>query len=267
MSSHILEKSSQFFPFLLFLALTSSTQTLLKMEFQAKTMIRMKTMSCNTAALPQVTKQEAIRQNNNAVAMMKSGNYQQAICEFSNALKYFRGLLALSHGQEQELKINMDQCMTQSQPTLGDGQPYLYDHGIKIPPAMVCIGNQAAASIMCSSMIVFNLALAYQLSATKCATSKQSLLSRAGRLYEVASKVQQELAQESNVIFALAICNNLGIVHAQLQDNERSIKCFQHLLSMLMIVTTRSGPQEYCLDGFLESASFLNFLASAAAAA
>ena len=214
--------------------------------------------------------QKAIQQNNEAVAMMECGNYQRAMAILTHVLREFRALM--EHSQEgqyqdyqEDLKISMDECMEQSQQlqsVTSDGQYFFYRHAIRAPLEMEC--NYQTA-VMCSAMVVFNLALAHHAAATASRKPTQVLL-RAGKLYELAFSMAKEVNLKSNVLFALAICNNLGLVHSKLQHRKKAMDCFQNLMSMLMFVTS-SGPGEYCLDGFLQNAASVNFQAPPAAAA
>ena len=210
--------------------------------------------------------QKAMQLNNEAVAMMECGNYQQAIPILTDVLRKFRSLMDYysQKGQHQEdLKISMDECMAQSQQSVtNDGQYFFYRHAIRAPLEME---HNYQAAVMCSAMVVFNLALAHHAAATASKKPAQVLL-RAGKLYELAYNMAEDVNLKSNVLFALAICNNLGLVHSQLQHRKKTMECFQNLMSMIMFLTV-NGPGEYCLEGFLQNAASVNFQALPAAGA
>jgi hypothetical protein len=212
--------------------------------------------------------QRTIQQNNDAVAMIESGNYHHAVTALSGALKDNRLLLNQVNDQQQEIKTSMDQCMAQSRPTsdhsLDQNGRFLYRHAIRVP---VNVEFHYRAAVMIGSMIIFNLALAHQLSAAVSDKNRESTLCRAAKFYELALNMQIEECFDSNILFTLATVNNLGLIHHQLDDTETASKCFEHLLSTLMFLVDCGEGHTSDLEGFLRNASTVNFQACPAAAA
>ena len=149
------------------------------------------------------------------------------------------------------------------------GSGFLYKHAIRLP-ADLQMENTHCATVA-SAVIVFNLALAYQLRSAELRnpSSKRSLVSKAGRLCELGLQVLPDTT--SAVMFILATLNNLRLVHRELNDSTSANMCFEHLMSTLMVVVDNLGV-EGCmdcdeLDGFLRNATTANFQAQPAAAA
>ncbi len=145
-----------------------------------------------------------------------------------------------------------------------ENEQYMYRQAIHIP---LTIESNYQASIMVSVMIIFNLALAHQLSAVG-SDKKHSKLRKAADLYEISFNLQQDANfKNNNVVFTLATMNNMGIILHKLNDGETANKCFEHLLSTLMFLID-SGEGDVCeLDGFLRNVSNLISEPCSAAAA
>lgn len=77
-----------------------------------------------------------------------------------------------------------------------------------------------------SMMILFNLALAYQLEGT---------LSRARKLYELCYRLQVQSSQKCCLWFTMCISNNLSEIH-RCEGNEQYSACLNHLLSTMMYI-------------------------------
>jgi tetratricopeptide (TPR) repeat protein len=215
----------------------------------------------------------SIQQNNHAIVMIENGNYHDAIIALSSALKAYKLILDesddLMHQQEQ-IKTSLDQCMAQSRPTgdychkhLDEDGQFMYKEAIRIP---VNVESHYRAAVMVSSMIIFNLALTHQLAAT-VSDNRESALRKAAKLYELSFNMQRDEFFYSNTMFTLAIVNNLGLIHHQLDDRETASKYFEHLLSTLMFLIDCGDGHATDFDGFLRNASTVSFQACAAAAA
>ncbi len=218
--------------------------------------------------------QIAIQRNNSAVSLIAAGNYDAAISALSSALKTYKQIMWEETDEHpQKVKTSLDQCMTQSPAATParassneeESDQYMYRQAIHIPP--LTIESNYHASIMVSVMIIFNLALAHQLSAVG-SHKKQLKLRKAAKLYELGFNMQRDLNFENNnVLFTLATMNNLGLIHHTLNDGETANRCFEHLLSTLMVLID-SGEGDVCeLDGFLRNVSNLISEPCSAAAA
>jgi hypothetical protein len=123
----------------------------------------------------------------------------------------------------------------------------MYKQVIRIP---VNVESHYRAAVMVSSMIIFNLALAHQLP-SMVRDNRETALRKAAKLYELSFKMQRDEFFDSNTMFTLAIVNNLGPIHHQLDDKETASKCFEHLLSTLMFLINCGDGHATNVDGFL----------------
>ena len=89
-----------------------------------------------------------------------------------------------------------------------------------------------------------------------CSAFAESLR-KAAKLYEKSYRIQTQCrASGSNILYSLAVVNNLGIVHEKLDDDESKVRCFDQLLSMLMCVTVNGGSEtSELLEGFYGNAA------------
>lgn len=227
---------------------------------------------------------QAISGNNAAVLQIEAGQYQIAIDELSAAVRSFKFLLSQS---EQEISrthnsMTIDDCMKETsvptEPNTSDSS-YCYEHPIHIPANNAFRSTYRDCS-MISSIVVFNLALSHHLYANQVGTicieqhvneAAYSALQKARHLYEIAlSMIRDTQARfqksSSEVIFLLAIFNNLGLVHRKLQNTEASGKCFQYVLSTLMCLTD-AGQVSSKLDGFFVNVTSLILKTTVARAA
>eukprot|EP00539_Tryblionella_compressa_P000275 CAMPEP_0178736592 /NCGR_PEP_ID=MMETSP0744-20121128/2522_1 /TAXON_ID=913974 /ORGANISM="Nitzschia punctata, Strain CCMP561" /LENGTH=229 /DNA_ID=CAMNT_0020389075 /DNA_START=86 /DNA_END=775 /DNA_ORIENTATION=+ len=208
--------------------------------------------------------QLAISQNNKAVSLIESGEYQSAIENLSLAVHSFKNLLN-DADRTTALETNIDEQMAETTSLLSEDKThFLYGHAIRIPQDF---GETSNECTMISCMVVFNLALAHHLlsgglvdeedehdhasdNQTACGSTE---LLKAQKLYEIALTMHKDVSpHKKDVVFLLAIFNNLGLVHRQLHDMEASGKCFQHVLSTLMCLTDAGQVSQLSnkLDGF-----------------
>ena len=128
-----------------------------------------------------------------------------------------------------------------------------------------------------SLMIIFNLALAYHLSALQKIDSMASAgssvmhssirkrrdLSKAMQLYELAYQLQLEddhqIGSRMNCLrFTMMISNNLGQIHYAMKNHAKHAVCMQHLLSTMMYLVDCQVPVDAAeLDGFFRNTSKL----------
>ncbi|KAG7343807.1 hypothetical protein IV203_021815 [Nitzschia inconspicua] len=217
----------------------------------------------------------AISRNNVAVAQIQAGQYRSSISELTAAIHSFKHLITstetgISNGPNtividdfiNEISLFTDTDDAESQ--------YLYDDPILIPEVQCddcnnnTIGSTYLECSMISSIVVFNLALAHHLEANRLqklhheeqsnmsssdeeTTSNEEIYAgfrKAQQLYEIVLNMHRDVQGKNcrcdrggNVVFALAIVNNLGLIHRELHNNDASRKCFQHILSTLMCLT------------------------------
>lgn len=114
---------------------------------------------------------------------------------------------------------------------------------------------------------LYNLALSHHL----CALSKtnpEPFLRKALALYELAYTIHVSEDIELTILQSMAIVNNLGHLHKELDDLDKSRQCFENLLTTLMFVKD-CGEQDsnHMLDGFLSNVMPLILVGSKPAAA
>ena len=164
---------------------------------------------------------------------------------------------------------------------------YLFTRFISIPPSTAF---STKASSMIPTIIIFNLALVHHLHGRKITTSNNnpssggssSILRKAASLYELSYGLLKEQSEEevgnlgfaSNKLFVLAVVNNLGVLHWELNDGKKATKCFEFVMSVLVLMSNNvDDDDEYRvdnnnIDGLLSNATRIVLkLATAAAAA
>jgi tetratricopeptide (TPR) repeat protein len=203
--------------------------------------------------------QQAIADNNAAVSQIEAGDYLAAIENLSSAVSSFKRLFSQS---EKPLETNCDDitiynCIANTFPLTGTNSTeteFLYEHPIRICENKV-FGTTCCESSIIASMVIFNLALAHHLQANSVEQQEGSCychldettyanLQKARQLYEISLTMQRDAQSttdpdkhNNDVFFMLAAFNNLGLVYRRLQNQDASVKCFQHILSTLMCLT------------------------------
>jgi tetratricopeptide (TPR) repeat protein len=193
--------------------------------------------------------QVAIAQANRACSLVEAGAYDDAISQFVSTLSAVKCVMTQAE-EKGSIKYSLDQCMTSQSKFLSSSTVeeipgrYLYRRAIFIPINMEMTYGE---TIMVSCLIIMNLAIAYHL------RGDQEALLRAMKLYELSFNLQRDQQFGSNVLFTLAIVNNLGVVHQQLHDEQAAVKCFEHVLSTLMYLKACGHSSECNLDGFFHN--------------
>lgn len=215
----------------------------------------------------------AAQKNNEAVLQLSAGVMVDAIKNFTLALNISRQCMGDDHGDETEQEgsaVSLDQYMACSEeiPSLESQDSdccYVHRQGIPIP---LDAASGYYSCVMMSSVIIYNLALAQQLSCSSPDTRRNpAKLIKAARLYDLAFNMQRNDENlGDNVCFTLAIVNNLGVVYRELGDLEAARKCFEHVLSTLMLVLDcgKSYPQ---FGHYFQNATSFNSIAIFAPAA
>lgn len=201
----------------------------------------------------------AVDLSNSGVACLEHGDYNAAVQALSRALKYCHLIMDEATDSVAPINASLDACLQASRSANAQVQTspcerYLYQHAARIP---LNVGSNYRAAVLVSTLVTFNLALAYQLMSTYKAadpTEAQILLMKAVKLYELAFSMQQEEGFDNNALFTLATVNNLGLIHSQLNDRTAANQCFQYLLSTLLYLTDSSNSNEL-FAGFYRNAS------------
>ncbi|CAJ1948613.1 unnamed protein product [Cylindrotheca closterium] len=189
-----------------------------------------------------------IELNNQAVAFMKQNQFHDAISATSAALKYQREIeiarsvaqCSTSEGEEECACDCIDQYMLECDrvdlPCSALSSEFVYQQGIPIPY------NATKTMAQVTPIIIFNSALSHQLLALhqqhhQAGTIKsQHFLTHAKRLYQLAHDAND---REENVLFQFAVINNTAVIHKALGNLAASKKCFDFLLSLLMVFIDR----------------------------
>jgi hypothetical protein len=229
-----------------------------------------------------------IEQNNMGVEMLAAGNSAGAIAPLSVALKaykrialktYKRSMNVANPSSSQPVGTSLDQCMAQSHHRRadillheqGDIEHFLYRQAIRIPPTMG-LESTHRATIMGSSIVIFNLALAHQLTAMEEGNNlREMMLHQALKFYELGFNIvqQKEYADEPSTMYILAAVNNSGLAHQHLNDRHTATKCFKHLMSTLMYLIDcgEGDSNNWDFEGFLRNATEVDLQAACPAAA
>ena len=206
---------------------------------------------------------KSIDLNEAGVAMIKAGRYDRAGLFLTNALRRFRLLGDKMNKYEESDGPILDQWILQKERTnhltkyemkrLGEERSSsrsIYKEPITVPKHTATVSFAAM-----SSCIIFNLALTEHLSAESITTSssnnkknrqeksrRQLKLKKASKLYELAYNAQHEytLDEKPNIYFTMAIVNNLGLIHRDLNEFDTSNHYFDQLTKMLMFVVDNS---------------------------
>lgn len=189
--------------------------------------------------------QEAIAQANRSCSLVEAGLYDAAIDQLSSTLLSTMKIIMTQANEERSLETSLDQCMKTRSSSMSideemQGQ-FLYKRAILIPTDLEMSYREL---VMVSCMITFNLAIAYH------QRGDTESLARAMKLYELSYNLQRDQQLDNNILFTLAIVNNLGLVHRQLNDELAAGECFDHVLSTLMYLTCCGQASESHLDGF-----------------
>ena len=217
-----------------------------------------------------------INQNNHAVSMIEAGNLKEAIKALSASLQSYKrraqeaSSLRRTEEQtnsEEEQRYNfvaVDQYMMTNKSILknkeeGSYTPFIHRNAIVIVPSSSSKScyNQQEEEDAIFPIIFFNVALAYHLLAPEFKADTSSGLQKALYFYKLAfKKVQQERKYlDSNFLFVLAILNNMGTIHFQLNKSSFAKHFLDKMLSILMFLLDSGLGQNFTkyLGGFYDN--------------
>lgn len=204
---------------------------------------------------------KATTYNNQAVRLLREGDYDGAIHYFSAAFQ------ASKEALEQPSADSVDglSCISLDDYILN----VLFSDTPRSPKVDTangeCIFQQAIAiqslfvkscsyrsKLLVTTMIVFNMALAFHLRSMKSSndTSKEYYLRNAAALYEQAYNLHShgvsDLGATTN-FFSMAILNNIGQAFRSMGDSDKANQCFSHLSTLLAIDRHRKDKARDCL--------------------
>jgi hypothetical protein len=215
-----------------------------------------------------------IARNNRAVAMINAGEIEAAISTICEALHTSRYLVEEAEETTHfTLHLTLDGLMTNCVHlhNSGDSQEqktFMHRCAIHIDDTAEDTTCSYESRAVVSAVLIFNLALAYQLAAAKTTTGNDRYLKKAAKLYGLANRMSHEEQLESSTLFSMTCINNMGLVYQDLRDIVAAQKCFEHLLSTLMfLVDCGEADVVPDMDGFLMNTSHLVVAQASAAAA
>jgi hypothetical protein len=200
-----------------------------------------------------MAKKTIIHLNGKAVSLMETGKYQEAISLLSITIGSFKDVVEeIDTTQDHSEDCNL--CILQSEIPQDfhrkEGEPFMYNQGTRI------LSSFDSDDI--AQALLFNLALTYHLLSQK-SQRKQPLLKKALVMYELSFHMQMKkpLRLSNNMYLSLALMNNVGLIHNELNDRDSASKWFHELLSLLMF-SKQCGMcddfSERCLEGFYDNA-------------
>jgi hypothetical protein len=184
-----------------------------------------------------------LESNRNAVEMLASGSYRDAVFAFRSTLE-----MLLPHISEEpdvfevvqdgspEIAVELVSCQTsesaRARSNMEDSTFEFYGKAFRI------IGTDDSSSFdsvrkqnQASVTVLYNMALAFHLMAMHSATDRDTNLKKALKLYEMAFHINVRRIVLSSIdnFFAMAILNNRGSIYAYLFDMERMHHCLEGL--------------------------------------
>jgi hypothetical protein len=227
--------------------------------------------------------QQAILLNNQAVNILSNRGslqsdchgYTVAISHLSDALSTIKTVISIADGDvspsaarpvpplvgaSMSIDDFMDLSIAEAFHLHETESSFLYRTAIAIPTKGSIDPNVFEDRIMILCIILFNLALAqHNISMTTKNTENMLLaLGKACRLYELAFNLHRnELETCNDLLFRLAIINNLGLVHKSFEDEEAATKCFQVVLSTLFYLVDQGHATTFPIDNFFMNTTYL----------
>jgi hypothetical protein len=263
------------------------------MDQQSKT-----TSSRISSSYPLIAK--VAKMNNQGVALLESGDFNNAIKTFSCALKACK-VVACGKKRDETDTQSLDEHMTLSNSTLSsedivmitnndaargaldddddDDCQVIYRQAIVVPEprnSNVTGDHTILTATMMATVIIFNDAITHHLWAletmvhqgdkNKREALKKTLYSRAAKLYELGLTLAQEAEMCSpSSLFVLANLNNMALVYKAMNANAVANQCLEKLLATLIFAIDCGDRVKF--DGFFANASCLILSAAPAAAA
>ncbi|KAL3931632.1 MAG: hypothetical protein SGBAC_011219 [Bacillariaceae sp.] len=188
--------------------------------------------------------QLVIQENNLAVAMIEDGAYDEASSKLCAVFQAYKNCCCENDSaniSKSSISISLDECMAAGHPmssSVDPEFPFMYSDAIRISPKIVAAGIPKNDVI---SVILFNLALSYHLSALD-SMDPDTDLRKALHVYEHLYTMQQERQENfvSNLTFVLSVLNNMGIIHQWRNEDAIAARCFDKLLSALMLISSNN---------------------------
>lgn len=226
--------------------------------------------------------------NNHAACLIRDGNFEKAIVILTKGLRFARTVMSdcdcdcdgMAHQRIAKEETTLDSCMVRTRPETNkesdgdmdidqqDSGYYIYRTPMPVPSTMNVSNYEEIVTV--TVMIMFNLALAHHLSALEEGSEhSHSRIQKAIKLYEYAYNMQRDERLINNVFFTMAILNNLGQIYHAMNAGDIAEKCFQQLLSTLMLLVDCGEGRGMVsgLEGFFQNTTHLVLHLGPAAAA
>ena len=240
--------------------------------------------------------------NNKAVMALESRQLQEAMDGFTLALRLSKEWVIsccdanVAQREQQGRHCSLDELMRRSfqdnsedeeqRPAPSPQQSYIYRKAIPMTSDVVG-DNYDESSTVLLSCILFNLALAYQMSVENLHyddARRITNLEKAVKLYEMSYNAAKQRTGDDDdgsshndggdddtgvtPLFAMATVNNMAIIYRSLNKPEESESLLQHLLSTIVYLTDcGEGKLVSEFQGFFQNVSPLMAKSCTAAAA
>ena len=211
----------------------------------------------------------SIELNDHAVALFQNGHYQRALLGFKHAMSVSKQALEDPNNRRSVVVVerpgkplddaqaspSMDQFMMvssssstsceQQQQQNNDEEERIYRRPIRFMTSSPA--TPVPTPILVSSGIIFNLALTMHIMAIsnngsrhgKGGDEQQVDLSKPYHLYELSYQCLQTYGENGELLnqsplFFLAVMNNMGMIHQQLQEVEHAQVMFEKMIQLIM---------------------------------
>ena len=185
----------------------------------------------------------SIELNDRAVSLLEQGAIENALQGFRQAMTVSKKCLAVAKAGSNNSKCNGQESldafmMTSVEDAMKnqEQEQHVYRQPIRFGTANASLPTP----IMVSTAVIFNLALAMQLMAT-AGNDPATSLTKSHQLYELAhqclSTHQNGELLNNSPLFVLAIMNNMGMIHTQLNQSGAAQEMFQKVMQMIMFLT------------------------------
>jgi hypothetical protein len=217
--------------------------------------------------------------NNDGARLIREEKFDDAIDTLASGLQFARMLIATSSGSEGRSECTMPiplersaenvdgTCSTprpqqaaikdiaygSSDGTLPENSDEWHENKFLYSrPIVICQSDPNLFSFHSYAfMMMFNMALAYHLAAIESGRGSSFYFKSALDLYELAYALHLHEDLEVPLIYSCAIVNNIAQVQRSIDDDDTAKICFNHLLSIIMLIVEGSRREE--VDSFSEA--------------
>lgn len=186
---------------------------------------------------------EAIKLNNQGVALLSKGHFEDARHYFRDALDVIKSLLLASkdtfdYQQQDGLSVGF-QWSSNAPHYFTDINSFVFGRALIIVPSSGCSKHGYPEE---STAIIYNIALGHHLLALERNCS--NLMSKALKFYDIAKEIRrrkkESMKLEGEKLVDAAILNNIGQICIESFDYDNARRCFDQLSDRLLSLN-RSG--------------------------